>query len=150
MGFIIGAYGSSYGRTKKPFNPLLGETFELVNNELEYKFLAEQVSHHPPISASYTFSPNFTFTSLNDGMPVFKGTHIEIKPTASVIIELKNSKDYYYHNRCNSSLHNLIFGDLYLDHHGEIKIINHSTGDIGFLTLKPRGWTEADRFVVEG
>ena len=33
----------------KPFNPLLGETFELVTDK--YSFLAEQVSHHPPITA---------------------------------------------------------------------------------------------------
>jgi hypothetical protein len=33
----------------KPFNPLLGETFELVTDK--YRFLAEQVSHHPPITA---------------------------------------------------------------------------------------------------
>ena len=33
----------------KPFNPLLGETFELVTSK--YRFLAEQVSHHPPITA---------------------------------------------------------------------------------------------------
>ena len=34
----------------KPFNPLLGETYELVLPG-KYKFLAEQVSHHPPVSA---------------------------------------------------------------------------------------------------
>tara|TARA_B110000285_G_C14948050_1_gene525331 strand:+ start:729 stop:887 length:159 start_codon:yes stop_codon:yes gene_type:complete len=34
---------------KKPFNPLLGETFEYVTRK--YRFLGEQVSHHPPISA---------------------------------------------------------------------------------------------------
>ena len=34
----------------KPFNPLLGETYELfIPGKL--KFIAEQVSHHPPISA---------------------------------------------------------------------------------------------------
>lgn len=35
------------GRTAKPFNPLLGETYELVTPK--YRFFAEQVSHHPPI-----------------------------------------------------------------------------------------------------
>jgi len=35
----------------KPFNPLLGETYELETND--YQFLAEQVSHHPPVSAWY-------------------------------------------------------------------------------------------------
>jgi len=33
----------------KPFNPLLGETYELQTDE--FKFIAEQVSHHPPITA---------------------------------------------------------------------------------------------------
>lgn len=37
--------------TTKPFNPLLGETFEFVNDDFEY--LAEQVSHHPPITATH-------------------------------------------------------------------------------------------------
>jgi hypothetical protein len=35
----------------KPFNPLLGETYELINDNFE--FLSEQVSHHPPITANY-------------------------------------------------------------------------------------------------
>lgn len=35
------------GRTAKPFNPLLGETYELVTPK--YRFFSEQVSHHPPI-----------------------------------------------------------------------------------------------------
>jgi len=37
----------------KPFNPLLGETFELFVPG-KYKYFSEQVSHHPPISASIT------------------------------------------------------------------------------------------------
>ena len=36
-------------RQKKMFNPILGETYEFVNDR--YKFFGEQVSHHPPISA---------------------------------------------------------------------------------------------------
>jgi hypothetical protein len=35
----------------KPFNPILGETYEFVNDDLE--FLSEQVSHHPPVTANY-------------------------------------------------------------------------------------------------
>ena len=37
--------------TTKPFNPLLGETFEFVTDDFEY--LAEQVTHHPPVTACY-------------------------------------------------------------------------------------------------
>ena len=37
------------GRTAKPFNPFLGETYELVTPKI--RFFSEQVSHHPPILA---------------------------------------------------------------------------------------------------
>jgi hypothetical protein len=41
-----------YERSKdKPFNPMLGETFELITPE--YKMLSELTCHHPPIVAQY-------------------------------------------------------------------------------------------------
>ena len=43
-------------RHSKPFNPLLGETYELVNKEGGYCLVAEQVSHHPPITAMHAES----------------------------------------------------------------------------------------------
>lgn len=49
--FTIHYYFSKM-RLKKPFNPILGETFEFVQDK--YIFLSEQVSHHPPITA-YNF-----------------------------------------------------------------------------------------------
>ena len=53
MGLSIAHFASSFSiskyRTKKPFNPLLGETYELVTKDV--RFMSEQVSHHPPVSA---------------------------------------------------------------------------------------------------
>jgi len=43
---------------KKPFNPILGETFEMVTEKV--KFVAEQVSHHPPITAFQYEGKGFT------------------------------------------------------------------------------------------
>ncbi|KAI7862050.1 hypothetical protein BDF14DRAFT_1860430 [Spinellus fusiger] len=45
---------------KKPYNPVLGEFFECqwsYGNGTDAFFVAEQVSHHPPISAYYYGSP---------------------------------------------------------------------------------------------
>jgi oxysterol-binding protein 1 len=47
--FNIAQYSSVEGRKQKPFNPVIGETYELLTPE--YRFAAEQVCHHPPISA---------------------------------------------------------------------------------------------------
>ena len=53
---IVSVFGCSMTtgaerNANKPFNPLLGETFELISDSFE--FLSEQVSHHPPIAANY-------------------------------------------------------------------------------------------------
>ena len=46
--FAASEYASTIGRVAKPFNPLLGETFEYVRPDKQYRFFIEQVSHHPP------------------------------------------------------------------------------------------------------
>lgn len=58
--FIISGYASSYYRGgSKNFNPLLGESFELIRPDKGWKYIAEQVSHHPPISTSHCHSKSF-------------------------------------------------------------------------------------------
>jgi len=39
MGFGVSPYSSNIGRTKKPFNPILGETYEIQTPN--YKFISE-------------------------------------------------------------------------------------------------------------
>lgn len=52
--FTISSYSTTANRTGKPFNPLLGETFELDRtDDLGWRCINEQVSHHPPIAAQY-------------------------------------------------------------------------------------------------
>lgn len=46
---------------KKPYNPVLGEFFRCrwkYDNGTEGVYVAEQVSHHPPMSAYYFASPD--------------------------------------------------------------------------------------------
>ena len=57
-------------RTTKPFNPLLGETFECDRrDDFGWRSVAEQVSHHPPAAAQHaegrgwTMYQDFTMTS---------------------------------------------------------------------------------------
>lgn len=39
IGFSVGDYAGSIDRNKKPFNPILGETYELIHKD--YKFVSE-------------------------------------------------------------------------------------------------------------
>jgi len=51
--FAASEYASTIGRVAKPFNPLLGETYEYARPDKGYRFFIEQVSHHPPIGAAW-------------------------------------------------------------------------------------------------
>lgn len=48
--FTVSSYSTTVHRTGKPFNPLLGETFELDRvQESGYRSLCEQVRGHQPL-----------------------------------------------------------------------------------------------------
>ncbi|KAI1719851.1 oxysterol-binding protein [Ditylenchus destructor] len=52
--FAISTYSTTGMRTTKPFNPMLGETFECDRRvDKSWRSVAEQVSHHPPTYALY-------------------------------------------------------------------------------------------------
>ncbi|KAF8977358.1 hypothetical protein BGZ46_007456, partial [Entomortierella lignicola] len=45
--FAMSNYSSTIGRVAKPFNPLLGETYEYSREDKQFRYISEQVSHHP-------------------------------------------------------------------------------------------------------
>ena len=59
MGFLTAEISLNINRLLKPFNPILGETYEYVEID-KYRVFCEQVSHHPPISAFLLESKNLT------------------------------------------------------------------------------------------
>lgn len=59
--YAASEYASTIGRVAKPFNPLLGETFEYVRPDKGYRFFVEQVSHHPPIGAAWAEAPRWDY-----------------------------------------------------------------------------------------
>ena len=63
--FAASEYASTIGRVAKPFNPLLGETYEYVRPDKGYRFFIEQVSHHPPIGAAWAESPRWDYYVRN-------------------------------------------------------------------------------------
>lgn len=58
--FAASEYASTIGRVAKPFNPLLGETYEYVRPDKGYRFLIEQVSHHPVSFQSFPCASPFS------------------------------------------------------------------------------------------
>ncbi|XP_042318644.1 oxysterol-binding protein-related protein 2 isoform X2 [Sceloporus undulatus] len=93
--FAVSAVASQWERTGKPFNPLLGETYELIREDLGFRFISEQVSHHPPISAFYSEGLNQDFVFHGSIYPKLKfwGKSVEAEPRGTITLELLNTGD---------------------------------------------------------
>lgn len=78
----------------KPFNPLLGETFEYVCPK--FRFIAEQVSHHPPITAFHCEGASgYRTWSNNRAKSKFTGKSLNFVQMYKVYVELGPLNERY-------------------------------------------------------
>ena len=122
--FAVSAYSSTEGRTAKPFNPLLGETYELVHVEKGFRFIAEKVSHHPTIIAAAAEGRGWRLEADADVKSRFWGRSIELKPEGVLRLTFTGDGDVYAWNKVTTSINNLILGKIYIDHGGIMRIRN--------------------------
>ncbi|XP_040820589.1 oxysterol-binding protein-related protein 3 isoform X7 [Ochotona curzoniae] len=125
--FAVSAYASSYFRAgSKPFNPVLGETYECIREDKGFRFFSEQVSHHPPISACHAESENFVFWQDVRWKNKFWGKSMEIVPIGTTHVTLPAFGDHFEWNKVTSCIHNILSGQRWIEHYGEIVIKNLS------------------------
>ncbi|GJJ09010.1 hypothetical protein Clacol_003231 [Clathrus columnatus] len=155
--FAMSNYSSTIGRIAKPFNPMLGETFEYVRLDKHYRYYSEQVSHHPPISACWAEGQNWRYYGEVDAQNKFMGKSFEIRPTGVAHADVKLNEDpnddryeHYTWKKVTTCVSGFILGNTTIDHYGEMEIINHRTKDKCVLTFKPRGWRGKDAFEISG
>ncbi|XP_033266689.1 oxysterol-binding protein-related protein 7 isoform X5 [Orcinus orca] len=123
--FAVSAYSSTYYRAGcKPFNPVLGETYECERPDRGFRFISEQVSHHPPISACHAESENFIFWQDMKWKNKFWGKSLEIVPVGMVNVSLPRFGDHFEWNKVTSCIHNILSGQRWIEHYGEVLIRN--------------------------
>uniref|UniRef100_A0A1A8DSL7 Oxysterol-binding protein n=1 Tax=Nothobranchius kadleci TaxID=1051664 RepID=A0A1A8DSL7_NOTKA len=144
--FAISAYASSYYRAgSKPFNPVLGETYECDRPDKGFRFIAEQVSHHPPVSACHSDSKNFNFWQDMRWKNKFWGKSMEIVPMGTTHVTLPAFGDHYEWNKVTSCIHNILSGQRWIEHYGEISIknINSDVCQCKVTFVKAKSWSSA-------
>ena len=147
--FIVASLSSAYKRMNKPFNPLLGETYEYVRPDLSFRFVAEQVSHHPPVSAFHaegcgyclwgTLQPNIRFT----------GRAVECTPLGNVHVFLKAHKETYSWKHVECYVRNILFGKMWVENKGVVEVHCKDNNTKGVLNFKDCDWS-GDHHHVEG
>lgn len=141
----------------KGYNPILGETFECSwqHETSTTTFFAEQVSHHPPISASYienkacglqievVFQPKVRFHGSLSGPSV--QSHIE----GAIFIHLAPHKEKYEVRLPHFVCRNLLFGGSYCELNDEMTI-TCSNGMKSSITFKSKSKNKCAGQIVRG
>ncbi|KAJ5895527.1 ATP12 ATPase F1F0-assembly protein [Penicillium taxi] len=151
--YAASEYASTIGRVAKPFNPLLGETFEYVRPDKGYRFFVEQVSHHPPIGAAWAESPKWDYWGESSLKSKFYGKSFDINLLGTWFLKLRpctGGEELYTWKKVTSSVIGIITGNPTVDNYGLMEIKNWTTGEVCYLEFKPRGWKASSAYHVTG
>ncbi|XP_021823887.1 oxysterol-binding protein-related protein 2A isoform X5 [Prunus avium] len=119
--FAVSGYASSVGRHCKPFNPLLGETYEADYPDKGIRFFSEKVSHHPTLIACHCEGRGWKFWADSNIRTKFWGRSIQLDPVGVLSLEFDDGEIFQW-SKVTTSIYNLILGKVYCDHHGTMHI----------------------------
>ncbi|KAK8552564.1 hypothetical protein V6N13_120955 [Hibiscus sabdariffa] len=119
--FAVSGYSSTEGRICKPFNPLLGETYEADFPDKGVRFFSEKVSHHPMIVACHCQGTGWKFWGDSNLKSKFWGRSIQLDPVGVLTLEFDDGEVFKW-SKVTTSIYNLILGKLYCDHYGTMRI----------------------------
>ena len=142
--FIIGELFLNLGRSLKPFNPIIGETYEYFDNEKKFRFYSEQVSHNPQINAYIAETPEFAYygDTLNTTSFKFLKGAIELLFKNKIHVHCKKTGDHYILNPPTIYAKGIMNPPLHNDYSGTTIIQN--TTDTSYrceLKFIEEGWT---------
>ena len=136
-------------RMKKPFDSVIGETFEIVIDDIRY--ISEQVSEDPPIIAYHCESNDFIYFGDFYMKNKLSIAGFEFIILGNLEITLKKTNETFKVTKdAHFSLHNYIIGNPYLWINGEFELVNTKTNDKVNVMYKPKGWTSKNDFEVSG
>ncbi|KAL5422511.1 hypothetical protein PMIN06_002047 [Paraphaeosphaeria minitans] len=140
--FAISAFSNARVKERamrKPFNPMLGETFELVREDKGFRFVAEKVVHRPVRMACHAESTNWTFVQAPTSVQKFWGKSFEINTDGKARVFLHDAGEHYSWTIASSFLRNVIAGEKYIEPTGTMTVLCETTGAKAVCTFKAGG-----------
>ena len=94
-----------------------------------FRFVSEQVSHHPPISACQGESAHWVFSQEATAETKFKATSLKIVPDGHVRVQLRSTGDFFEWKKVATSVEDIVSGNRWVDHFGQMIVVNQTTRD---------------------
>ncbi|RCK62512.1 Oxysterol-binding 3 [Candida viswanathii] len=111
---------------RKPFTPLLGETYELVREDLGFRLVSEKVSHRPPVFAFHVDTECWTLDYALSPVQKFWGKQSEVTTKGNVILTDKSTGEVFTWTQPTTMIKNIIAGETYAEPSGNITIKSSS------------------------
>lgn len=105
---FLSSYADKIRSIRKPFNPLLGETFELVRPDLDIRILTEKVIHKPFVMAAHVDSTNWYIEHSICPQQKFYGKTAEISVDGTLKLKFRENDEIYEWNQPNTILRNIV------------------------------------------
>lgn len=122
---------------RKPFNSLLAETYECVREDKDFRFVAEKVSHRPPVFATQAESPKWTFHWTSRPHQKIWGKSAELTDSGACLVSFKDGEVINF-MMPDCFLRNLVAGEKYLEPVGSVTV-ESSTSKSVTITFKAGG-----------
>jgi hypothetical protein len=112
---VSGLIGQAVSGVRKPFNPIIGETYEAYFPDFDIPIYFEQASHHPPISNWQVDGKDWNFTGYAGVYASARGNSLRGKQTGSHKIDFLDGTVITY-THPTVSLSGLIWGARVVDY----------------------------------
>ena len=105
-------------RLGKPFNPLLGETYEIVTTK--FRYFSESVSHHPPIFCLNCQGSGYELRRTIESVQQFTGKQVRVfdKNWGEIYLNVGDKKELYKFKEANMVVGNIMIGERYCEPQG--------------------------------
>ncbi|XP_051544152.1 oxysterol-binding protein-related protein 8 isoform X4 [Myxocyprinus asiaticus] len=139
--YISGFYKKPKG-LKKPYNPIIGETFRCLwlHNRTNSKtfYISEQVSHHPPVSAFYVSNrkDGFCLSGSILAKSKFYGNSLSAILDGEARLTFLNRGEDYVMNMPYAHCKGILYGTMTLELGGQVTITCEKTGYSAQLEFK--------------
>ncbi|XP_062338702.1 oxysterol-binding protein-related protein 8 isoform X2 [Osmerus eperlanus] len=139
--YISGFYKKPKG-LKKPYNPIIGETFRCMwlHSKTNSKtfYISEQVSHHPPVSAFYVSNrkDGFCLSGSILAKSKFYGNSLSAILDGEARLSFLNRGEDYVMNMPYAHCKGILYGTMTLELAGQVTIACEKTGYSAQLEFK--------------
>jgi hypothetical protein len=166
--FAVSQFSNNRARERairKPFNPMLGETFELVRSDKEvpggFRMIVEKVTHRPAVRmACQADAQNWSFSQSPAPTQKFWGKSAELTTDGPVRLTLRLSngtEELFSWSVATAFLRNVVMGEKYVEPVGIMTINNETTGTKAVVEFKQKGMfggrsedVQVDTYSAEG